>query len=146
MDVPIDPPSPDSAEALLAFLRRQGLANKGVYSVGNCTCGGVNTFTVNHATRGFKCSSCGAEGAVNFHHPAPSKATNGADAGAEKIPEALGVALTLAAAGLPIIPVSVYWNQAKQKWDKVPCIEDWPNEASTDPFPVEFVSLTPGAR
>jgi Bifunctional DNA primase/polymerase, N-terminal/Primase C terminal 2 (PriCT-2)/Family of unknown function (DUF5906) len=47
-------------------------------------------------------------------------------------PNNLRVALGLAAAGLPIFPVKVTYNENKQKWEKVPLVANWHEEASTD--------------
>jgi Bifunctional DNA primase/polymerase, N-terminal len=133
MDASVNPPSSDSADKLRAYLRGLGSVQKDGCEVVDCFCERKGTLAVNPVTREFKCS-CGETGTVSDVASNAGKASNGAHAEAEKEPlEPLDVALRLAAAGLPIIPVSVFWNQAKQKWDKVPCIDDWPNEASTHP-------------
>src|SRR6516162_6839558 len=44
----------------------------------------------------------------------------------------LHVALELAAAGLPIFPALVSWNEKAQKLDKKPAITEWPEKAALD--------------
>ena len=44
----------------------------------------------------------------------------------------LEVALTLAAAGLPIFPAELTFNEKKKKWEKEPHIKGWQKEAGTD--------------
>jgi hypothetical protein len=56
-------------------------------------------------------------------------AVNGAHAEAGNISVALG----LAAAGLPIFPVKIWFNTAKNKWEKEPHIKGWQDNASSDP-------------
>ena len=44
----------------------------------------------------------------------------------------LAVALAMAAAGLPIFPAAVTFDEKKQQWKKKPRIENWQQEATTD--------------
>ena len=44
----------------------------------------------------------------------------------------LAVALAMAAAGLPIFPAKVTFNEKKQKWEKEPHVKGWQQEATTD--------------
>jgi Virulence-associated protein E/Bifunctional DNA primase/polymerase, N-terminal/Primase C terminal 2 (PriCT-2) len=46
-------------------------------------------------------------------------------------------ALSYAAVGMPIFPVQVSWNTAKQKWDKAPFIKGWQTDASSNPTTIE---------
>jgi hypothetical protein len=44
----------------------------------------------------------------------------------------LTVALEMAAAGLPVFPAEVTFDEKKQQWQKKPHIKDWQKEATTD--------------
>ena len=46
--------------------------------------------------------------------------------------ENLAVALEMAAAGLPIFPAKVFYNETKKTWEKQPHIKGWQAEASCD--------------
>jgi len=45
----------------------------------------------------------------------------------------LEVAIVHADAGIPVFPVDVHYDAAKDKWEKIPHITDYPNNATTDP-------------
>ena len=47
-------------------------------------------------------------------------------------PVNLTVALEMAAAGLPVFPAKVTFNEEKQLWEKKPHIQNWQQEATTD--------------
>jgi Bifunctional DNA primase/polymerase, N-terminal/Primase C terminal 2 (PriCT-2) len=87
---------------------------------------------------------CGYQGDVGAEPPPePEAKPNGSHANEQPQPKTekpkdphahnLGVALALAAVGLRIFPVDVYFDEQKQKWDKVPRVKDWENAASANP-------------
>src|SRR5215212_7052572 len=49
-------------------------------------------------------------------------------------PANLTAGLDLAAAGLAVFPVRVWFNPATGRWDKQPCITGWRTKATTDPI------------
>ena len=60
----------------------------------------------------------------------------------------LDAALRLAAAGMPILPVRMFQNQAGE-WNKPPLVKDWHRVATTDPVQIkrwwdEFPGAVPG--
>jgi Bifunctional DNA primase/polymerase, N-terminal/Family of unknown function (DUF5906)/Primase C terminal 2 (PriCT-2) len=72
--------------------------------------------------------------------------TSSSTFGAGKDPSNLDVALALAAAGLSILPVHVYFDKKKRKWEKIPRLDDWRNNATTNPNKIrEWWKQWPGS-
>jgi hypothetical protein len=117
-------------------------------------CKSTNVFT-QHAANALICRDCGKctfpgdEETESAEAPSNGGAgPNGAHAGpepeAEKSNHNLGVAL--AAAGLRIFPVHVYFDKQKRKWEKIPRVKDWENGASTNPNQIrEWWKQWPGS-
>jgi hypothetical protein len=153
MDAAVIPPPPKRTEALRAFLRSLGMKDMGDQFIGGeCpVCRAAGSLSVRLPSGDFKCSACPQEGVVNWRPSAAQPVGNGhskpeaieaglaASDAAPTQPEAgapakpLDVALGLTAAGLPIFPVRIWFNTAKNKWEKKPHIEGWQNNATINP-------------
>jgi hypothetical protein len=48
------------------------------------------------------------------------------------------LALAFAAAGYPVFPVDVFWDDERKRWRKVPCIKEWERRATTDPILIKL--------
>jgi hypothetical protein len=48
------------------------------------------------------------------------------------------LAMAFAAAGFPVSPVDVFWDDERKRWRKVPCIREWESRATTNPILIKM--------